>query len=233
MTPWLRSSQELYFESVESLVRPKIRILDIGGGKAFLPEWLRPDLYRHWAKTIVDDVVIFSIDPHLPSLRQSTAHINVCAVAEQIPFLSSIFDLVTANMVVEHLAEPELVLREVFRVLSPGGAFLIHTPNLRFPPMTLSRMLPHTLKRVVVPVLEGGRKAEDVFPTLYRMNTKDAIASVAAHVGFRIEWVHHVFTAPFTQMLGPFVFFELVIIRLFSGERFASWRPDIICLLRK
>src|SRR6516225_1134741 len=99
MTPWLRSSQELYFESVESLVRPKIRILDIGGGKAFLPEWLRPDLYRHWAKTIVDDVVIFSIDPHLPSLRQSTAHINVCAVAEQIPFLSSIFDLVTANMV--------------------------------------------------------------------------------------------------------------------------------------
>lgn len=231
--PWLHSSQESYFEYVESLVRPKIRILDLGGGKGFLSKWLPPHLYRRWTATIVDNAVIFNIDCDLPSLRKNPSRLSVCALAEQIPFLSSSFDLVTASMVVEHLAQPELALREVFRVLKPGGAFLFHTPNLLFPPVMLSRMLSHSLKRAIVPVLEGGRQSEDVFPTLYRMNTKGTIASVASQEGFRIEWLHHVFTAPVTQMLGPFVFFELLIIRLFSGERFTSWRPDIICLLRK
>jgi hypothetical protein len=99
--------------------------------------------------------------------------------------------------------------------------------------MQLSRILPHALKKNVVPVLEGGRHQEDVFPTLYRMNTKEAVESAAARTGFTVELIDHVFTSPFTQFLGPFVIFELLVIRLLKGKRFASFRSDLLCLLRK
>lgn len=45
------------------------------------------------------------------------------ADAEQLPFKASSFDSVVANFVVHHLARPEVVFREVNRVLKPGGRF--------------------------------------------------------------------------------------------------------------
>jgi deazaflavin-dependent oxidoreductase (nitroreductase family) len=43
----------------------------------------------------------------------------------QIPFPESSFDLVVSSLSLHHWSEPEAVLREVDRVLRPGGAFLI------------------------------------------------------------------------------------------------------------
>ena len=45
------------------------------------------------------------------------------ADAEQLPFEAGSFDSVVANFVVHHLARPEIVFREVNRVLRPGGRF--------------------------------------------------------------------------------------------------------------
>lgn len=233
LTPGLRSSQESYFARVESLVRPGIRILDVGCGKEFLVNWLRTDLHRRWSASIVDQAVIFGIDPYLPSLRENPSRLGACALADHLPFPSASFDLVTANMVVEHLADPGMVLAEACRVLRPGGAFVFHTPNLHAPPIWLSNILPYALKRMIVPLIEGGRQEEDVFPTLYRMNTREEIVSSVAVAGFQVEQIDHVFTAPFTKMLGPLVIVELLLIKLFRSERFASWRPDLVCILRK
>jgi ubiquinone/menaquinone biosynthesis C-methylase UbiE len=233
IAPWMRSSQERYFENLESLMRPQLRVLDLGCGKEFLMRWLAPEKYRRWSASIVDQAVIFGIDPFFPSLLQNASDLNACALANHLPFPASSFDLVTANMVVEHIAEPDSVLQEVFRVLKPGGAFLFHTPNLSAPPIALSKVLPHSIKRRLVPVLEGGRQQKDVFSTYYRLNTKATIASAAGRSRYHVEWIQQVFSAPLTQMLGPFVIVELLLSRALTGERFASWRPDLICLLRK
>jgi SAM-dependent methyltransferase len=45
------------------------------------------------------------------------------ADAEQLPFEANSFNSVVANFVVHHLARPEVVFREVNRVLKPGGRF--------------------------------------------------------------------------------------------------------------
>lgn len=45
------------------------------------------------------------------------------ADAENLPLETESFDAVVANFVVHHLARPELVFREVHRVLKPGGRF--------------------------------------------------------------------------------------------------------------
>jgi SAM-dependent methyltransferase len=45
------------------------------------------------------------------------------ANAEQLPFDDEVFDAVVSNYVVHHLARPEVVFREISRVLKPGGRF--------------------------------------------------------------------------------------------------------------
>lgn len=49
---------------------------------------------------------------------------DACATA----FLTSSFDAVVSNEVIEHLDEPERLLREIERVLKPGGIAVISTP---------------------------------------------------------------------------------------------------------
>jgi SAM-dependent methyltransferase len=233
ITPWLRPSQETYFERVEALIQPSIRILDIGCGKEFLMDWLRPDLYRKWEESIIARSSIFGIDPYLPSLQKANDGRKICALGDAIPFANSSFDLVTANMVVEHFRDPASVLNEVTRVLKPGGAFIFHTPNLHSPAIRVSQILPHSLKQAIVPVIEGDRQKEDVFPTHYRMNTREAILETISRCGLRCEYVEHVFTSPLTGFAGPLVLFELLLIRLFRGVQFGRRRPDLVCLLRR
>jgi SAM-dependent methyltransferase len=50
---------------------------------------------------------------------------------EQAGFAEGEFDLVVSLEVLEHLERPLLHLREVRRVMRPGGQLLLSTPNLR------------------------------------------------------------------------------------------------------
>ncbi|MFC1762297.1 class I SAM-dependent methyltransferase [Planctomycetota bacterium] len=51
------------------------------------------------------------------------------ALGECLPFRDETFDLVCALDVMEHVLEPMKVLREVERVLKPGGLFIFNSPN--------------------------------------------------------------------------------------------------------
>lgn len=51
------------------------------------------------------------------------------ASAEALPFDDNRFDLVTCQTLVMHVASPEVVLREMLRVLKPGGRLLLAEPS--------------------------------------------------------------------------------------------------------
>jgi len=53
----------------------------------------------------------------------------VSGAAESIPFDDASFDLVTCQTVLMHVADPEVALREMWRVLAPGGLLLATEPN--------------------------------------------------------------------------------------------------------
>lgn len=55
---------------------------------------------------------------------------DVLADAANLPFGNNIFDVVICSELLEHLYDPERVLREVMRVLKPNGIFLITVPFL-------------------------------------------------------------------------------------------------------
>lgn len=49
--------------------------------------------------------------------------------AEGLPFADGSFDLVLSFQVFEHVASPDLYLKEIVRVLAPGGQLVLITPN--------------------------------------------------------------------------------------------------------
>ena len=56
-------------------------------------------------------------------------HIDLsCDLAQPLPFDDARFDTIVLSDVLEHMAEPELVWREMTRVLRPGGKVIMNVP---------------------------------------------------------------------------------------------------------
>jgi SAM-dependent methyltransferase len=102
-------------------------VLEVGGGQSGLTALLFPE------STILnlDASVTHGYDPRN---RQSNVRF-LCGDAARLPFGDETFDAVTMFDVLEHVQEDRQAVSEALRVLRPGGAVLISTPNLnwRFP----------------------------------------------------------------------------------------------------
>jgi ubiquinone/menaquinone biosynthesis C-methylase UbiE len=169
---------------------------------------------------------------HASLIQHQRVHHALLADGGRLPFASGSFDLVTANMVVEHLSDPAGVLREVRRVLRPGGRFIYHTPNLRNFKLRIVSVLPQPAKNWLAMFLEG-RAEEDVYPTHYRMNTPGAARRHAAESGFDLEDLVLVEDSASAQMLGPVVVIELLVTKLLRAARFTELRSNLVVALRK
>jgi SAM-dependent methyltransferase len=67
--------------------------------------------------------------PNLVAINvSSNSNINTQADAYRLPFRDDIFEIAVCTEVLEHTHSPELVLRELQRVLKPGGKLLLTTP---------------------------------------------------------------------------------------------------------
>ncbi len=112
----------------------------------------------------------------------------------RLPFRDSVFDLAVSSHVVEHLAAPEAVFRELARVLKPGGALLILTPNRWHYVTVAARLLPH---RVHVAFNRWrGVDARDIFPTRYRANTAGRLRRLLEGAGLFVERLDQFETEP-------------------------------------
>src|SRR5579859_6740695 len=129
MRPGWRASGDQLEALVRSKVTPDSRILDLGCGRGGVVE-----LFWREVKLAA------GLDPDSPSLSEHRAPGMpvVRGVGERLPFAGSSFDLIVCVWVLEHLEEPQATLREVRRVLRPGGHFVFLTPNLSNPLMLLN-----------------------------------------------------------------------------------------------
>lgn len=55
------------------------------------------------------------------------------AAGENLPYPADTFDLILSHEVLEHVAEDVLAVREMLRVLKPGGRVVIFVPNRGYP----------------------------------------------------------------------------------------------------
>lgn len=64
--------------------------------------------------------------------RTRSPHI-LSAAGENLPILSSTFDLILSHEVIEHVQDDRAAIREMIRVLKPGGRIVLFCPNRGYP----------------------------------------------------------------------------------------------------
>jgi SAM-dependent methyltransferase len=93
---------------------PGSRVLDLGAGLGSF-------------RTSRSDLPIVRLDLEIPPKRGSGAY--VAADAARMPFASRSFDLIISNHSLEHFPELEATVREIGRVIRPGGVLYIAVPD--------------------------------------------------------------------------------------------------------
>lgn len=229
IAPSLRYSQYLYEDVLSQYVKPKVSWLDIGCGHQILPVWR-----EHVEKQLVANCgMIVGIDYDLPSLKKhQTIKLKARADITRLPFQNSSFDLITANMLVEHLSDPESQFREISRVLRPNGIFIFHTPNEGGYFIALARRVPESWKGRLIHLLDG-RKPHDVFLTHYKANNETVIRDLASDCGFEVITIKMIVTDALFAVVPPIALVELIWIRLLLTKRLKRYRTGIISVFKK
>ena len=224
IAPDLRYCQDAFEETLESAVDSRSRWLDLGCGHNVLPPW-RSDAEK---SLTARPRQVVGLDFDLPSLRKhETIAQRVRGDISRLPFHDATFSLVTSNMVFEHLAEPEAQLREIHRVLAPGGELIFLTPNTAGYTTLLARLVPDFLKSRIIEFFEG-REEHDIFPTFYRINSPRRIEQAVKASGMVTKEIRLIPSAAQLQKIPPLVFFELIWIRLTMTRLLARFRTNVI-----
>ena len=229
IAPGVRYAQVDWEELLFDIVQPGTHWLDVGCGHTLFSEWRaaqETELLRR-------PTSIVGLDPEFGSLRaHRSISLRIAGDAQYLPFANETFDLVTANMVVEHLPKPEVQFREIARVLKPGGRFAFHTPNADGYPTRMAQMVPDGMRAIAARMLET-RPSDDRFSTYYRANTATSIGSIAQDSGFMVEKLHLIRSTAMFWRIAPLAAVELLFLRGLAKPEMARLRPNLIAVLRK
>lgn len=227
--PRLRHAEYVYEETLLAYLDRNSYWLEAGCGRGVLPAWLP----GRAANLIERGGKLFGIDLDAASVRDNQMiSRKLIGDLQATPFRSGSFGLVTSHFVMEHLEEPARFLREIYRIMKPGGILIFHTPNIRHYQIFIASLTPQWAKNVLVKFLEG-REEEDVFPAHYRLNTPGAVEREARGAGFRVKELKLVHSGPQFIKLGPVVFLELLITRVLEWPACRSFRSNIVAVLEK
>ena len=124
-------------------------LLEVGCGEGRGIDWLLPKITSYSAIDKIESVV------HRLQLKYPLAKF----IAGNIPPLTSYsddsFDCVVSFQVIEHIQDDHLFLKEINRILKPGGVALITTPNR---PLSLSRNPWHIREYTAIELTELAKK---------------------------------------------------------------------------
>lgn len=229
IVPDLRYSQYLYEDILNEKIPGAGSWLDLGCGHQLLPEWRLAEEKELIAKARS----VVGLDYDLPSLvKHRSIETKVQGSATELPFVENFFDVVTANMVVEHLDNPQVQFREISRILKPGGLFIFHTPN-EFGHFSMMRKIVPDFAVKRLSKLLDGRESEDVFEVRYKSNNRRAIEKLGAETGFEIDKIKMVSTDAVFAVVPLLAVIELIWIKMLMADSLKSLRTNIIAVLRK
>jgi ubiquinone/menaquinone biosynthesis C-methylase UbiE len=185
--------QRIYLTRIAGSLSSQTRWLDIGCGRRLVPRWLN-DHSKLEAEMRSTARLIIGIDADYEALRENlSCDHKLRADAASLPFAPGCFDLVTSNMVFEHIKNPRSILSEIRRVLKPGGLLIVHTPNWLDIVTIVARFVPNSLHPGLISRMES-RLEKDVYPTHFQFNRPRTIEKMLRHAGFndlRIERLDH------------------------------------------
>lgn len=111
-------------------IKNNSNVMDIGSGAGYGVEYLSRKAN------------VIGVDNNVTALKYARKHyprsIFKRGNAQKLNFADEKFDVVTSFEVIEHLREPMRYLKEIKRILSINGIFVLSTPNADYPQATSS-----------------------------------------------------------------------------------------------
>ena len=94
-------------------------------------------------------------------------------------------DVIMSRSVMEHIADPVAMYREMSRVLRPNGYFIFLTGNLWDYSGVIAKLVPNRHHPWIVARTQG-RAERDTFPVEYKTNTRGAVTRYATGAGLDV-----------------------------------------------
>jgi len=146
-----------FYGRLDAILEPSWTVLDFGAGAGDAARDPAP-YRRRLANPLLDEA-------------------HVVEEGGRLPFDDATFDLVLADWVFEHLRDPAAAVREIDRVLRPGGWVAARTTNRHGYVAIGSRLIPRRLHGLALGRLQPWRTPESVFRAHYRLNTRRALSN--------------------------------------------------------
>jgi ubiquinone/menaquinone biosynthesis C-methylase UbiE len=223
-------AQERYARELVTWVPECERWLDLGCGRQLLPDWALSLEEQRRLTSRARRIVGVDLDRALFENRIVTH--RVVGSGYELPFASECFDVVTANMVVEHIDAPGRLLAEIARVLRPAGRLIVHTTNRLHPFFLLAGLVPGAVKQRIVSRVDT-RAEEDIFPTRYRMNTTRRIRALAERHGFDVLSLNVCGSVGFVAHIPVLRAAERPMLHLLETRPLRRFRSNILAVLAK
>ena len=147
------------------------KVLDFGAGRGGP---LRTEV--RWRRVLLDlrqfgaEVWAADIDPAVLE-HPASDHQIVLEAGGALPFADEFFDVIVSDWTFEHVAEPDTVAAELLRILRPGGFICARTANKYGYIKLAASIVPNRLHRKALGYVQPPRKHQDIFPTVYKMNS--------------------------------------------------------------
>lgn len=120
MTPWEQFSRE----KLTKIFTEKKHIVDIGGGLRVDPEKNNRRKMRDWLDPYLSKVDYKILD------KVPDYHPDIVGDIHDLPFEDNSVEALICIAVLEHVEEPQKAVKEMYRVLKPGGYCYIYVPFL-------------------------------------------------------------------------------------------------------
>ena len=167
-------------------------ILDFGAGRGAFWESNTKKHGSLWRRHLQDlrfngaHVVACDIDPVVKNHPCSHEQI-IIQKGQSLPFEDDTFDLIVSDVTFEHIEHPEIVSRELQRVLRHGGYICVRTPNATGYVKIFTQLIPNKLHSRFLKYIQPNRKEDDIFPTVYKMNTVTSIKKLVLKLKLKLR----------------------------------------------
>ena len=166
-----------FYGKINSILQSSDKVLDFGAGRA---GWFEDDLcnYRRNLRSIrgkIHNLVGCDVDDAILDNNAVDEQVQI-RVGAGLPFPDNAFDLIISDYVFEHVANPEELAAEFYRILKSGGWLCARTPNKYGYVSLLTRLIKNSHHASLLSKVQPDRKEIDVFPTTFKLNTLKSLA---------------------------------------------------------
>lgn len=158
------------------------KILDLGCGTGY---------YLFLLSSLPVSLNLVGLDNDSKALEEARDSLSkrikfILSDCAKLPFKNKTFDKVVASEVLEHLQDDQKTLKEVSRILKPGGIFVISTPSINYPFLwdPINWILQHLFGTHIQKGFFSG-----IWSGHIRLYNKDNLENKFKKAGFKIEEV--------------------------------------------